>query len=102
MVGGVQYPKRSDLESVLSPIIQSNQTLFVENAEVSQDSLPYSINDISTWIKDQPTSSKGEIASKSPVRELHNDLDDALAKLQQILANNFTLDGRFGGNWTAD
>lgn len=33
---------------------------------------------------------------KSPVRELHNDLDDALAKLQQILANNFSLDESLG------
>lgn len=32
---------------------------------------------------------------KSPVRAMHNDLDEALAKLQQILANNFTLDGKF-------
>jgi len=31
---------------------------------------------------------------KSPVKEMHNDLDEALAKLQQILANNVTLDGR--------
>ncbi|EFA06845.2 Dystrophin-1-like Protein [Tribolium castaneum] len=99
MVGVVKYPKR-DLESALSPIIQSSQTLFVENpTEMTQDSLPYSVNDISTWIKDQPTSSKGEgqvLGSKSPVRELHNDLDDALAKLQQILANNFTLDESLG------
>lgn len=29
---------------------------------------------------------------KSPIREFHNDLDEALAKLQQILANNFSLD----------
>lgn len=29
---------------------------------------------------------------KSPVREFQNDLDEALAKLQQILANNFSLD----------
>lgn len=29
---------------------------------------------------------------KSPVKVLHNDLDDALAKLQQILANNFTME----------
>lgn len=29
-----------------------------------------------------------------PIREVHNDLDEVLAKLQQILANNFTLDGK--------
>lgn len=31
--------------------------------------------------------------NKVPMYEMHSDLDDALAKLQQILANNFTLDG---------
>lgn len=32
------------------------------------------------------------LVRKSPIREFHNDLDEALAKLQQILANNFSLD----------
>ncbi|KAJ8936628.1 hypothetical protein NQ314_012244 [Rhamnusium bicolor] len=39
---------------------------------------------------------KRAFSRKSPVRELHNDLDDALAKLQQILANNFSLDESLG------
>ncbi|RZC39097.1 dystrophin, isoform E-like [Asbolus verrucosus] len=103
MVGVVKCPKRSDLERMLSPILQmsecneSNQHFVPNNPkDVTQESLPYSVNDISTWLKDQPTSSKSDteaLVRKSPVRELHNDLDDALAKLQQILANNFTLDG---------
>lgn len=37
--------------------------------------------------------SREELNRKSPVRTMHNDLDDALAKLQQILATNFMLDG---------
>ncbi|KAJ3649917.1 hypothetical protein Zmor_021633 [Zophobas morio] len=110
MVGIFKYPKRSDLENMLSPIIQTSecneksgtqQALFTcgNIKEVTQESLPYSVNDISTWIKNQPTSSKGDmeaVVRNSPVRELHNDLDDALAKLQQILANNFTLDESLG------
>jgi hypothetical protein len=111
MVGVVKYPKKSDLETMLSPIIQisdcneqrpTQQVLFVDDNckdVTTHDSLPYSVNDISTWIKDQPTSSKSEteaLVRNSPVRELHNDLDDALAKLQQILANNFTLDESLG------
>lgn len=100
MIGVCKYQKRTDLENMLSPIIQisecnENSSLFV--CDNTQESLPYSVNDISTWIKNQPTSSKSDeeaLVRKSPVGELHNDLDDALAKLQQILANNFTLDGK--------
>nr|CAI5848460.1 unnamed protein product [Callosobruchus analis] len=33
---------------------------------------------------------------KSPVRKFHNELDEALVKLQQILANNFSLDESLG------
>lgn len=33
-----------------------------------------------------------KLPRKSPAREFQNDLDEALAKLQQILANNFSLD----------
>nr|CAH7756584.1 unnamed protein product [Callosobruchus chinensis] len=38
-------------------------------------------------VQPPPTSDK-----KSPARKFHNDLDEALVKLQQILANNFSLD----------
>ncbi|KAF7279931.1 hypothetical protein GWI33_006601 [Rhynchophorus ferrugineus] len=37
-------------------------------------------------------SKNGVCAPRSPVKLLHNDLDEALAKLQQILANNFSLE----------
>lgn len=59
------------------------------------------INNIISIISGHPNSSddnkKKEIepqksVRKSPIREFHNDLDEALAKLQQILANNFSLD----------
>lgn len=54
------------------------------------------------WIIGHPTSTTNNLQSEacnvnfgntSPVREMHDDLDEALVKLQQILANNFTLDG---------
>lgn len=93
-VGVVKVPKRMDLEKMLSPIVQFSEHND-RNKEESRDSAPYSINDLSTWIKDQPTSSKRDDVDHVPVKESHNDLDDALAKLQQILANNFTLDGTF-------
>lgn len=79
---------------------------------ISTNSMPsYSVNDISSWIGGRATTSNvdafGEssesIASsdssqttKSPIREMHNDLDEVLAKLQQILANNFMLDESLG------
>ncbi|XP_018566008.1 dystrophin-related protein 2-like [Anoplophora glabripennis] len=75
------------------------------NKDITQtSSVPYGIDDMSTWVGGQPTTSndisalpeKRMFPRKSPVRELHNDLDDALAKLQQILANNFSLDESLG------
>lgn len=35
---------------------------------------------------------KKSTVANSPVKVLHNDLDEALARLQQILANNFSLE----------
>ncbi|KAF5304902.1 hypothetical protein FQR65_LT00786 [Abscondita terminalis] len=79
---------------------------------VSTNSMPsYSVNDISTWIGGRATTSGIDIfgessesiassdssqTTKSPIREMHSDLDDVLAKLQQILANNFMLDESLG------
>lgn len=40
-----------------------------------------------------PAETKDDGVRRSPTREVHNDLDEVLAKLQQILANNFSLDG---------
>ncbi|KAF2897378.1 hypothetical protein ILUMI_08792 [Ignelater luminosus] len=75
------------------------------------NSMPsYSVKDISSWIGGHPTTSdtnlfressdsvdSSESTHRSPVREMHNDLDEVLAKLQQILANNFMLDEALGG-----
>jgi len=77
----------------------------------STNSMPsYSLRDISSWIGGHPTSntdifqeSSDSVNSdsssqthKSPVHEMHSDLDEVLAKLQQILANNFMLDESLG------
>ncbi|KAG5872462.1 hypothetical protein JTB14_024043 [Gonioctena quinquepunctata] len=68
----------------------------------SSSSTVYRIEDMSTWIGGHPTTFNQtnhlavNLPKKSPVRELHNDLDEALAKLQQILANNFSLDESLG------
>lgn len=40
-------------------------------------------------------SSNVNAEKNTTTRKTHNDLDEALAKLQQILANNFILDGDF-------
>ncbi|KAF5275373.1 hypothetical protein FQA39_LY06830 [Lamprigera yunnana] len=104
----------------LSPIAQITETNAREDISktmefgISTNSMPsYSINDISTWIGGRPTatnidvfgessesiaSSDSSQTTKSPIREMHSDLDEVLAKLQQILANNFMLDESLGGS----
>lgn len=84
---------------LFSPIAQIPEEETVKT-ETSTGSTSYNINDISTWIGGQPEASykvinKNENKTNlinTPAREFHNDLDEALAKLQQILANNFSLD----------
>ncbi|CAG9854527.1 unnamed protein product [Phyllotreta striolata] len=53
----------------------------------------YHIDDISTWMGGHPKDSTiaPETNSKK-TKAFHNDLDEALAQLQQILANNVSLD----------
>ncbi|KRT83448.1 hypothetical protein AMK59_4623 [Oryctes borbonicus] len=97
------YKSRESID-MLSPITQSKSTLdlsdqidlFGANGAYDASVVP-TINDISTWIGGRPTSfSNSSNENKIPMFEMHNDLDDALAKLQQILANNFTLDESLG------
>ncbi|GLV40563.1 Dystrophin [Carabus blaptoides fortunei] len=86
------------------------QTENVFKNDTQETSAPYSIRDISTWIGERPATSSssatGATAStylatnvsgmqnetKGHVREMQHDLDAVLDKLQQILANNFSLD----------
>ncbi|KAJ8963450.1 hypothetical protein NQ318_018932 [Aromia moschata] len=100
-----------ELFSPIHSVLEDSQTdgpdlthASSKNFMQNNSSVPYCIEDMSTWIGGHPTSSnethllpqKRTFTRKSPVRELHSDLDDALAKLQQILANNFSLDESLG------
>ncbi|KAK9727922.1 WW domain [Popillia japonica] len=100
-------PSYKSKESIdmLSPIAQSKSTLnlsdqidlFGAKGSACDNSVVPTINDISSWIGGRPSSFSNSIQeNKVPMYEMHSDLDDALAKLQQILANNFTLDESLG------
>ncbi|KAL3287005.1 hypothetical protein HHI36_001491 [Cryptolaemus montrouzieri] len=72
-----------------------NATLEIKHEAEEYSTMQYSLNDISTWIGGNPSKCQDLFSDGSNTcrgREIHTDLDDALAKLQQILANNFTLD----------
>lgn len=107
---GRNFHKNAELD-LFSPICleQSKSRHFdaTKTFDTTRDlsAAPYSIRDISTWIGGAPVNLEYSESKKStqevkisekiaPVREMHTDLDEALAKLQQILANNFVLDGK--------
>ncbi|KAK9880537.1 hypothetical protein WA026_011774 [Henosepilachna vigintioctopunctata] len=106
---GVLSPIAQDNENVYSsfqPNITSHCKTYSENGnnfnrttdtEDKTTTLQYSLGDISTWIGGNPSKSE-DFFSERPCgnRVVQTDLDDALAKLQQILANNFTLDESLG------
>ncbi|XP_022911861.2 dystrophin-like [Onthophagus taurus] len=76
-------------------LFKSKSNYVVEQSS----SMNPTLTDLSTWIGGKPSiMNEPSIRSdyKTPVYEMHNDLDEALAKLQQILANNFTLDESLG------
>lgn len=69
-----------------------NNDVFPEN---TVSNTKYTLNDISSWIGDNPSQCPDIFTNKSSLflgRKMHTDLDKALVKLEQILANNFTLD----------
>ncbi|KAI4468410.1 e3 ubiquitin-protein ligase kcmf1 [Holotrichia oblita] len=78
------YKSKESID-MLSPIAQSKSTLNLSD----QIDL--------FGAKGRPNSFSNSVQeNKVPMYEMHSDLDDALAKLQQILANNFTLDESLG------
>lgn len=89
-----------DMFSPIIPIPEHAQNLFENEKEeasscIDGSSSVYSLRDVSSWVGGKPCTTQNQVTSrKSPVIAMHNDLDEALAKLQQILANNFTLDGK--------
>lgn len=92
-------PRNLSLD-LLSPIAQIPEEETAKSV-TSAGSTSYNIDDISTWIGGRPDISNCKMPSmpeprscivNTPARAFHNDLDEALAKLQQILANNFSLD----------
>ncbi|XP_056629999.1 dystrophin-related protein 2-like isoform X1 [Diorhabda sublineata] len=108
---------RSETKSIdiLSPIASGAETVenINDNYEgvhdtedtsgdfIEDKSSAYGIDDISTWIGGPPNNGlkinmTTKSVSKTSPGELHNNLDEALAKLQQILANNFCLDESLG------
>ncbi|KAJ8973910.1 hypothetical protein NQ317_000454 [Molorchus minor] len=103
-------PEQSTMEEHNVTRLASASKNYSQN---SSSSYPYCIEEMSTWIggpfprqpKKQPLEgnlprpviTKRDGYPENPLLgELHNDLDDALAKLQQILANNFSLDRSLG------
>ncbi|XP_060518294.1 dystrophin-like isoform X2 [Cylas formicarius] len=108
------HARKQDAETFdyFSPIVPYNERTGSYNIPEcdsngcvdSKSSVQYTIEDLSTWIGGNPSLSqmnltetdKGNYIPKSPVKVLHNDLDEALAKLQQILANNFSMEESLG------
>lgn len=103
----------SDMQSDWSENGPSVNHTETKDCMINLNSMPsYSVRDISTWIGGYPQSSNNAVegrsesvnssdsnqTQKSQIREVHSDLDEVLAKLQQILANNFMLDESLGGN----
>lgn len=96
--------------NLFSPIHQVTEPLSEDSANGTEDvtnhammkkddldySTTYTMKDISTWLGGH---SNGVAYQNELEKEFNKstpeqtDLDDALAKLQQILANNFSLDG---------
>ncbi|XP_028131995.2 dystrophin-like [Diabrotica virgifera virgifera] len=101
---------------MLSPIVSGSENCTADdNFDIQESvdqtsenltetrSVAYGIDDMSTWIggqpKNQTSTFKPALSNSKPKPtpgELHSDLDEALAKLQQILANNFCLDESLG------
>lgn len=106
----IQPPDFSAIPEVSSKSDWENQTHNIFKNLTQDGTEMYSIRDISTWIGDRPTTSSSNMSGASsstfipcnstnplnktngPVREMQHDLDAVLDKLQQILANNFSLD----------
>ncbi|XP_017776490.1 PREDICTED: dystrophin-like [Nicrophorus vespilloides] len=84
-------PEIKEPEARLSKIPSFN---LDKSCKEYNSSMPYSIKDISTWIGGNNPTNSDCLAEKSP--PVQTDLDDALIKLQQILANNFSLDESLG------
>ncbi|XP_031354273.1 dystrophin-like [Photinus pyralis] len=123
LISNLRTEQRGIGLDMLSPIAQEHEcsdnnwgqnTIIGDHSKTKEfitttNSMPsYNVNDISTWIGGRQSASNifGESSDsidsdgsqKSPIREMHNDLDEVLAKLQQILANNFMLDEALGGS----
>ncbi|XP_030766334.1 dystrophin-like [Sitophilus oryzae] len=81
-----------DNESQLGHDDIDRHSLSLQNANQNEN------NDFDIWNREngqnarEPEVFTTVSAPRSPVKLLHNDLDEALAKLQQILANNFSLE----------
>lgn len=109
--------RRSPEINLLSPICldlkessslnDTNMNMTAINETTDLSMVPYSIKDITCWVGGNPESNLKEILNEEAemekkkqiergpsVKENHADLDEVLAKLQQILANNFILDGK--------
>lgn len=116
VLNGKQSRLGLDMFSPIVPIPE--QPFLLQNGKdeasscTDASSTVYSLKDVSSWVGGngksraiirfknvifflgKPNATQNQTAlRKSPVVAMHNDLDEALAKLQQILANNFTLDG---------
>ncbi|XP_044745432.1 dystrophin-related protein 2-like [Coccinella septempunctata] len=75
--------------------LNSNRSIDVFPENTVSNTTQYTLDDISSWIGDHPSQRTDIFKSKSSLclgRKMHTDLDKALVKLEQILANNFTLD----------
>ncbi|CAG9765908.1 unnamed protein product [Ceutorhynchus assimilis] len=84
--------ENSDIKYYGSPITTAVVASIEENLEAKNKRFNYYYKGYNTPpISEQPKSA----ISKSPVKLLQNDLDEALARLQQILANNFSLEDSF-------